>query len=120
MADQDFAEAESWVELPAAHDRFVEDYNAQTHWAHRERADGRRSPAEVLGFLSGVRYREEELRRTFFTRRFYAPWTPSGTRVFGTGASTARRPWRAGRRHCGSRPRASLWSTRGNCSRATR
>jgi hypothetical protein len=47
----------------------VEDYNAQTHCSHRERADGRRSPSEVLGFLSGVRHREEELRRAFFTSR---------------------------------------------------
>ncbi len=70
MADHRFAEAESWAELTAAHDRFVEDYNAQAHWAHRERADGRRSPAEVLGFLSGVRHREEELRRAFFSSRF--------------------------------------------------
>jgi transposase len=70
MADHRFAEAESWAELAAAHDRFVEDYNAQAHWAHRERADGRRSPSEVLGFLSGVRHREEELRRAFFTSRF--------------------------------------------------
>ena len=52
------------------HDRFVEDYNAQAHWAHRERADGGRSPSEVLGFLSGVRHREEELRRAFFSSRF--------------------------------------------------
>ncbi len=70
MADQNFAEAESWAELAAAHDRFVEDYDAQAHWAHREREDGRRSPSEVLGFLSGVRHREEELRRAFFSIRF--------------------------------------------------
>ena len=70
MADHDLAEAESWAELTEAHERFVGDYNAQPHWAHRERADGRRSPAEVLGFLSGVRHREEELRRAFFSSRF--------------------------------------------------
>jgi len=70
MADHRFAEAESWAELTAAHDRFVEDYNAQAHWAHRKREDGRRSPSEVLGFLSGVRHREEELRRAFFSSRF--------------------------------------------------
>ena len=70
MADQRFAEAESWAELTAAHDRFVEDYNAQPHWAHRERADGRRSPSEVLGFLSGVRHHQQELSRAFFTNRF--------------------------------------------------
>ncbi len=63
-------QARSWPELVAVHDRFVEDYNAQRHRAHRERQDGRRSPSEVLGFLSGVRHREEELRRAFFSSRF--------------------------------------------------
>jgi putative transposase len=70
MADHRFAQAETWAELTEAHDRFVEDYNAQAHWAHRTREDGRRSPSEVLGFLSGVRHREEELRRAFFSTRF--------------------------------------------------
>ena len=70
MADWYFAKAESWPELAEAHDRFVEDYNAQAHWAHREREDGRRSPAEVLGFATGVRHHEEELRRAFFSARF--------------------------------------------------
>ena len=70
MAGYRFAEAERWAELAGAHDRFVEDYNAQPHWAHREREDGRRSPSEVLGFLSGVRHREEGLRRAFFSSRF--------------------------------------------------
>jgi hypothetical protein len=73
MADWRFAEAESWPELLEAHDRFVEDYNAQPHWAHRERTDGRRAPTEVLGFATGVRHREEELRRAFFSTRFSRP-----------------------------------------------
>ena len=46
------------------------DYNAQAHFAHGGRDDGRRSPAEVLGFASGVRHREEELSRAFFSARF--------------------------------------------------
>jgi hypothetical protein len=70
MADWHFAQAESWTELVQVHDRFVEDYNAQAHWAHREREDGRRSPTEVPGFASGVRHREEELRRAFFSSRY--------------------------------------------------
>ena len=70
MADQRFTKAESWPELAAAHDGFVEDYNAQAHFAHQGRDDGRRSPLEVLGFASGVRHREEELRRAFFSARF--------------------------------------------------
>ena len=107
MADHRFAGAESWAELAEAHDRFVEDYNAQAHWAHRERADGRRSPSEVLGFLSGVRHREEELRRAPSSpAASRAPWTPSGMPGSGTGDCTARRRWRAGSRRCGSRPRA--------------
>lgn len=70
MADWHFAKAQDWPELVGAHERFVEDYDAQEHWAHRERKDGRRSPAEVLGFVSGVRHREEELGRAFFSSRF--------------------------------------------------
>ena len=29
-----------WPGLVEAHDRFVEDYNAQAHFAHRDRPDG--------------------------------------------------------------------------------
>ena len=107
MADWHFAEAESWPELTRAHDRFVEGYNAQPHWAHRERTDGRRSPQEVLGFASGVRHREEELRRAFFSARFASgSWIPWATPASGTGGCTARRRWRGGRPPCGSRPKA--------------
>ena len=70
MADWHFARAESWPELVAMHGAWVEDYNAQAHWAHRERKDGRRSPREVLGWLTGVRYRKEDLERAFFSTRF--------------------------------------------------
>jgi hypothetical protein len=70
MADWYFAKAESWSELVAVHEKWVEDYNTQSHWAHRERADGRRSPSEVLGWVTGVRYREEDLKRAFFSTRF--------------------------------------------------
>jgi putative transposase len=37
MADYYFERAESWEELVGAHDRWVEQYNLQKHWAHRER-----------------------------------------------------------------------------------
>jgi putative transposase len=70
MADRRFAKAESWPELVAAHDAWVSDYNAQSHWGHRERSDGRLSPSEVLGWVAGVRYRREDLERTFFSTRF--------------------------------------------------
>ncbi|MDP9425167.1 MAG: hypothetical protein M3P37_03825 [Actinomycetota bacterium] len=63
-------QARSWPELVAIHDRFVEDYNAQRHRAHRHREDGRRLPAEVLGWVTGLRYRPEDLERAFFASRF--------------------------------------------------
>ncbi len=55
--------------LVAAHALWVEDFNHQSHWAHREK-DARRSPPEVLRWVSGGRYREEDLERVFFSTRF--------------------------------------------------
>lgn len=78
MADWHFARARTWADLVAAHDRFVEDYNRQPHWAHKERLDGRRSPGEVLGWVSGIRYRDEELQRAFFAARFSRVLDPLG------------------------------------------
>ncbi len=78
MADYYFARAQSWEELVAAHERWVEQYNVQKHWAHRERKDARRSPAEVLGFLTGVRHRSEDLQRAFFSTRFTRTLDASG------------------------------------------
>ena len=48
MADWHFARAQNWTELLGVHDKWVSDYNDQSHWAHRERKDGRGSPREVL------------------------------------------------------------------------
>src|SRR5215207_1003679 len=57
-------------ELVAIHGRWVKDYNHQEPWAHLQRGDGKRSPMEVLGWLSEVRYRPEDLKRAFFSSRF--------------------------------------------------
>ncbi|MDP9477405.1 MAG: helix-turn-helix domain-containing protein [Actinomycetota bacterium] len=70
MADHYFAKAESWEELVAEHDRWLTSYNTQRHWAHEDRADGRRSPSEVLGWVTGVRYHPDDLERAFFSTRF--------------------------------------------------
>jgi putative transposase len=78
MADYHFAKAESWEGLVAAHDRWVGQYNTQKHRAHEHRKDARRSPAEVLGFLTGVRHREEDLERAFFSTRFVRVLDASG------------------------------------------
>lgn len=70
MADHHFARAESWRELVAVHEEWVRNYNEQSHFAHQQRQDGRRSPQEVLGWVTGVRYRKEDLERAFFSTRF--------------------------------------------------
>ena len=69
MADWHFSRAESWSELVVAHDRFVSDYNAQSHFAHQKREDGRRSPGEVLSWVSGLRFHPKDLERAFFSER---------------------------------------------------
>jgi hypothetical protein len=70
MADWHFQKAESWAELLEAHDRFVKVYNAQSHFAHQRREDGRRSPAEVLSWVAGMRFHPKDLERAFFSERF--------------------------------------------------
>jgi hypothetical protein len=69
MADWHFQKAESWAELVAAHDRFVSEYNAQSHFAHQRRDDDRRSPREVLSWVSGMRFHPMDLERAFFSER---------------------------------------------------
>lgn len=101
MADYYFARAESWEELVAAHDGWVESYNTQKHWAHRERKDARRSPAEVLGFLTGVRQRPEDLRRAFFSTRF--------TRVLDASGYARLKHWRIYAEEGLARSEVALW-----------
>jgi transposase len=70
LGDYHFARAESWSALLAVHDQWVADYNYQLHWAHRERQDGRHSPAEVLGWVSGTLRPPNQLDRIFYATRF--------------------------------------------------
>ena len=69
MADWHFSRAGSWAELVEAHDRFVADYNPQGHFAHQRRGDGRRSPGQVLSWVSGMRFHPKDLERAFFSER---------------------------------------------------
>lgn len=78
LADHYFSRAQSFEEIVAVHDRFVADYNTQKHFAHDDRKDGRRSPAEVLGWLVSVRHVPEELDRAFFSVRFVRKLDASG------------------------------------------
>lgn len=78
MVDYYFEKAETWEELVAAHDQWVEKYNTQKHQAHDYRTDGRHSPAEVLGFLTSIRHLPEDLKRAFFEIRFTRVLDASG------------------------------------------
>jgi hypothetical protein len=74
-----FAKAETFADLAETHVAWREDYNAQGHWAHEEREDGRRSPEAVLGFYTALlRHREEDLRRAFFSTRSTRVLDPLG------------------------------------------
>jgi transposase/transposase InsO family protein len=70
MADHYLARAEDWAGLLEEHDRWMNDYNVQEHYAHQHRKEGRRSPSEVLSWVRTPRYREEDLARAFFSARY--------------------------------------------------
>jgi hypothetical protein len=53
MALYGLEHATTWDEVCARHSRFVVDYNHQSHYAHQDRADGLRTPSEVMGWLRG-------------------------------------------------------------------
>ncbi len=70
LADWAFAKATTWAELLAIHDQWVVNFNYQSHWAHQERDDDRRSPRDVLGWVCGRMIAPEELHRVFYRTRF--------------------------------------------------
>ena len=47
------------------HAAFIDTFNTTRHWAHQERADNRRTPVEVLGWVRGRAVEPERLRRLF-------------------------------------------------------
>jgi hypothetical protein len=100
MADHHFAQATSWPELQAVHDRFFHDYNHQPHAAHRERTDGRRSPAAVLGWVQGAWCDPADLDRLFRLR---------ATRVLNAGGYLRFRHWRLYGERGLAGERAAVW-----------
>jgi putative transposase len=70
MSQVHFDHVTSWEGAKIAHERFVTDYNAQPHWAHRKREDNRLSPAEVLGWVTNKLRTPEQLHRIFYATRF--------------------------------------------------
>jgi transposase InsO family protein len=53
LADAHFEAATTFAEIQERHAAFVETFNTTLHWAHRERADGLRTPADVLAWVRG-------------------------------------------------------------------
>ena len=52
------------------HAAFIETFHTTPHWAHRTRADGHRTPVEVLGWLRGRVVEPERLRELFGRTEF--------------------------------------------------
>jgi putative transposase len=78
LADHFFAKAESWEDLVAEHDLWLERHNTQRHSAHEKREDGRRSPSEVLGSVRVVRHHPVDLSRAFFSTMLVRKLDASG------------------------------------------
>src|SRR5499433_34439 len=65
LADFQFEQAGTVEEVQTLHAAFVETFNTTRHWAHQARPDGRRTPAEVLGWVRGRAVEPERLRHLF-------------------------------------------------------
>jgi putative transposase len=63
LAEVAFAQADGFAAIQERHAAFVETFNTTPHWAHRDRADGLRTPVDVLGWVCGQGLEVERLRR---------------------------------------------------------
>ncbi len=70
LADHAFSNARTWPEIQQAHQTWWQNYNAEHHFAHRERQDGRHSPEAVLRGVLGRTYPEEVLSRALYATQF--------------------------------------------------
>jgi transposase InsO family protein len=65
LADWKFAQAQTFGEVQNQHAAFIDTFNSTSHWAHRQRDDGSRTPGDVLGWLRGRRVEPKQLRELF-------------------------------------------------------
>lgn len=70
LADYKFETAQTFEEIQERHAEFIETFNTTPHWAHKERADGRRTPIKVLDWVRGRAVDPEKLQHLFQTIRF--------------------------------------------------
>lgn len=85
MIDVNSARTTSWEEMLALHRTWMHDYNAQRHWAHEAREDGRHSPVEVLSGHKGRMYPPEVLDRILFATRYTRHLDKNGYLCFQNG-----------------------------------
>src|SRR5258708_21436703 len=70
MADHSFSNARTFPEIQKAHRTWWKNYNAEDHYGHRERQDGRHSPEAVLRGRLGRTFPEEVLPRVLYATQF--------------------------------------------------
>ena len=70
LADFKFEQAQGLEAIQSAHTDFIDTFNTTRHYAHRKRADGYRTPVDVLGWLRGRRVEAKELRERFSAPSF--------------------------------------------------
>jgi transposase InsO family protein len=78
LADFQFEQASTVEDIQQLHAAFIETFNTTRHWAHQERADNRRTPVEVLGWVRGRAVEPERLRRLFGQVQFLRTINPYG------------------------------------------
>jgi putative transposase len=101
MSQVHFEQVTSWQGAKLAHERFVTDYNAQPHWAHRKRDDNRLSPAEVLGREASKLRTPEQVHRIFYATRLLRQLDRLGYAHF--------RPWKLSGEEALARHPAVIW-----------
>ncbi len=70
LLDLKAEQAKTLEEVQNRHAEFIETLNTTRHWAHRNRADGYRTPVAVLGWLKGRRVEPKRLRELFGSSGF--------------------------------------------------
>jgi transposase InsO family protein len=65
MADASFQDAETLEPCQTVHATWIDEMNTTAHWAHRSRADGRKTPETVLDWVRGRIVDPEDLAHAF-------------------------------------------------------
>jgi transposase InsO family protein len=103
MSNDHFEQVTTWEGAKQTHRRFVEDYNHQPHWGHRNRNDHHHTPAEVLGWVTGKMRTPEQLHRIFYaTRGSRVPSIALAMLAFVGGGCMQKRAWHGDRPCSGS------------------